>query len=69
MNFVKLDIRYKGCPSKTAIFRTPILKRKVVSKIPTHYDFKSVLEFIPSFDKAKDLEETILGQQNKSYSN
>ena len=33
-------------------------------KSPAHSDFKSALDFIPNFNKAKDMEETILGRQN-----
>ena len=32
-------------------------------KSPAHSDFKSVFDFIPSFNKTKYMEETLMGQQ------
>ena len=35
-------------------------------KSPVNFDFKNVLGFIPSLNKAKDIEKTILGRQNQA---
>ena len=42
-------------------FRTDIIRRNVVSKYPAHSVFKTVLDFIHKFNKAKDDKQTISG--------
>ena len=37
------------------------------SKSPANFDFKSDVDFIPSFNKAKDIKEIALGRQTHIF--